>query len=75
VAIVEGARRCGIGSAIELERIDEAPFDPVRSFHAAVVGGTPAASDSFGPRQSRRMCVKGLSAPLEIRTIVLLKIG
>lgn len=45
VAIIDGAQRCGLGSVAEQDRTAEAPFDPVRSFHATEVVG--------------RLCVKG----------------
>jgi magnesium-transporting ATPase (P-type) len=44
-AVIRGARAAGLGSQLVAEREAEAPFDPARSFHAAVVHG--------------RLCVKG----------------
>ncbi|MCI0458820.1 MAG: HAD-IC family P-type ATPase [Gemmataceae bacterium] len=45
VAVVQGARDADLGDELTRERRVEVPFDPSRSFHAAVVQG--------------RLCVKG----------------
>src|SRR5205085_1297994 len=45
VAVVRAAREAGLGRALATERIEEARFDPARSFHAA--------------RVADRLCVKG----------------
>jgi magnesium-transporting ATPase (P-type) len=45
VAVVRAACEAGLGEDVQQQRQDEAPFDPSRSFHAALVGG--------------RLCVKG----------------
>jgi len=53
VAVVAGARAAGLGDALRVERTAEAPFDPDRAFHAAIVGG--------------RLCVKGAAEALTPR--------
>jgi magnesium-transporting ATPase (P-type) len=50
LAVIRGAQAAGLGDELRRPRDAEAPFDPVRSFHAAVVQG--------------RLCVKG--APEEL---------
>jgi calcium-translocating P-type ATPase len=45
VAVLEAARACGLEDELLPERDREAPFDPARAFHAAVLAG--------------RLCVKG----------------
>jgi len=53
VAVVAGARAAGLGDALCVERTAEAPFDPDRAFHAAIVGD--------------RLCVKGAAEALTPR--------
>ncbi|GAC1647554.1 MAG: hypothetical protein NVS4B8_20310 [Herpetosiphon sp.] len=50
VAVVQGALQSGLRDEIAVARDAEAPFDPVRAFHAALVGG--------------RLCVKGAAEAL-----------
>jgi cation-transporting ATPase I len=45
VAVTQGAEQAGLGDAVRAERVAESPFDPARSFHAALAQG--------------RLCVKG----------------
>jgi calcium-translocating P-type ATPase len=53
VAVVRGARDADLAEELAAPRQAEAPFDPVRSFHAAVAGG--------------RLCVKGAPEALALR--------
>lgn len=55
VAVVDAARVAGLGPDLERERVDEAPFEPTRGYHAAVVGD--------------RLCVKGAAEVLAPRCI------
>jgi calcium-translocating P-type ATPase len=50
IAVAEGARTAGLGDALHAERREELPFDPARSFHAALIGD--------------RLCLKGASEEL-----------
>ena len=53
VAVKQGAQAAGMGEAIRAERAAESPFDPARSFHAALTQG--------------RLCVKGAPEALAAR--------
>ena len=55
VSVVRGAERIGLGSEMRQEREAESPFDPVRAFHAAQVGGSvcvKGATEAILPRCS-----------------------
>lgn len=56
MAIVRGAQDAGMGDELSAPRIAEAPFDPIRSFHATVAGGqlsAKGAAEALTPRCDR----------------------
>jgi len=61
VSVVRGAERVGLGEELRRERIAESPFDPVRAFHAALVG--------------EQLCVKGATEALLPRCAFVLRGG
>jgi calcium-translocating P-type ATPase len=61
VAVIRAADEVGLGDELRRERRDEAPFDPERSFHAALVG--------------ERLCVKGAPEVLVARCSRLRRAG
>jgi calcium-translocating P-type ATPase len=61
VAVIQGAEEVGLGAEIRAEREAEVPFDPARSFHAALVQG--------------RLCVKGAPEALAPRCTCLRRQG
>jgi len=53
IAVVQGARAAGIEEELRVEREAEVPFDPVRSFHAALARGhlsVKGATEELVPR-------------------------
>ncbi len=56
VAVVRGAVDAGLDGDLRVERTAEAPFDPVRAFHATIVGDrlyAKGASEALLPRCDR----------------------
>jgi len=56
IAVAEGVRTAQLGDELLAEREAELPFDPARSFHAAVVGGRlclKGAVETIAPRCDR----------------------
>ncbi len=56
-AVIVAAERAGLGDLLRLERTAEAPFDPVRAFHASVADGklhVKGAAEILLPRCSRQ---------------------
>jgi len=66
IAVLEAARACGLEEGTLQERDREAPFDPARAFHAAVLGGRLCVKGS--PEALVRRCVaercRGVDLPL-----------
>lgn len=56
VAVAKGVRTAGFGEELHVERDAELPFDPARSFHAALVRDRPG--------QGQRLCLKGAEEAL-----------
>jgi cation-transporting ATPase I len=67
VAVLEAADAAGLGELVRVRRERESPFDPARSFHAAVVGGrlcVKGAAEVIAPR-CRSLRRRGAESPLD----------
>ncbi|HEV7215523.1 MAG TPA: HAD-IC family P-type ATPase, partial [Chloroflexota bacterium] len=57
IAVLTAADRAGMAQAVRLDRSAEAPFDPIRGFHASVAGGrmhVKGATEALLPRCNRQ---------------------
>ncbi|MGI8916820.1 MAG: HAD-IC family P-type ATPase [Chloroflexota bacterium] len=57
IAVLAGAERAGLSGAVRQERTAEAPFDPIRAFHASIAGGklhVKGATEALLPRCGRQ---------------------
>ncbi len=68
MAVVCGAEMAGLASDLRAERTREAPFDPVRSFHATIAGGrvyVKGAPEAVLPRCGHVKCRNGVELPID----------
>ncbi len=63
MAVIRGAEAAGLSQEARAHRDAEAPFDPVRAFHAAVVDGRVCAKGA--PEALVARCVRSTDGPLD----------
>jgi magnesium-transporting ATPase (P-type) len=75
MAVLKGAEAADLGSEIRAPRLAESPFDPARSFHAALVGGGERTAGVLTGRSGGMLCVKGAPEALAPRCGAVLRQG